>query len=270
VGSVFSPYYKRARSRGLGQPNNHCAINVALYGPIKRWAMTERGSRHVLRKAEHFRVGPSSIKWENDDLVIDLNERCMPLPYRLRGHVRLTPGALHDGPIALDDYGKHFWQAVAPHARLSVELDYPKLNWSGLAYHDINWGEEPLENGFRNWTWARAKTLKGTQVLYDVERRDGSRFSFGRRYFEGEEFSFEVPPVHQLMRGLWGMAREVHSEAAPRLIEALEDAPFYTRNHIEMVLGGEHCQAVHESLSLDRFVRPVVQFMLPFRMPRVG
>jgi carotenoid 1,2-hydratase len=25
---------------------------------------------------------------------------------------------------------------------------------------------------------------------------------------------------------------------------------------------------MHESLSLDRFVQPVIQFMLPFRMPR--
>jgi len=31
---------------------------------------------------------------------------------------------------------------------------------------------------------------------------------------------------------------------------------------------GERVEAVHESLSLERFRLPVVQAMLPFRMPR--
>jgi carotenoid 1,2-hydratase len=31
---------------------------------------------------------------------------------------------------------------------------------------------------------------------------------------------------------------------------------------------GEDVHAVHESLSLDRFRSPVVQWMLPWRMPR--
>ena len=29
VGSAFSPYYRRSR----GDPDNHCALNVVLYGP---------------------------------------------------------------------------------------------------------------------------------------------------------------------------------------------------------------------------------------------
>ena len=42
LGSVFSPYYAWARRRGPSDPLRHCALNVALYGPRKRWAMTER------------------------------------------------------------------------------------------------------------------------------------------------------------------------------------------------------------------------------------
>jgi carotenoid 1,2-hydratase len=78
----------------------------------------------------------------------------------------------------------------------------------------------------------------------------------------------EVPEPKPLQRGLWGMSREVNSETAPLLIAKLEDAPFYTRNHVSMTLDGKPCEAYHESLSLDRFVHPVVQLMLPFRMPR--
>ena len=67
VGSVFSPYYALARSRtgGLADPENHCALNVALYGKGgKRWTMTERGRTHTTRNAQHFQIGPSSLHWD--------------------------------------------------------------------------------------------------------------------------------------------------------------------------------------------------------------
>jgi carotenoid 1,2-hydratase len=45
IGSVFSPYYAWARRRGGGDPEHHCALNVALYGAGgKRWALTERAA----------------------------------------------------------------------------------------------------------------------------------------------------------------------------------------------------------------------------------
>ena len=48
----------------------------------------------------------------------------------------------------------------------------------------------------------------------------------------------------------------------------LEDAPFYARSQLSARLFGETVDVMHESLSLDRFRRPIVQAMLPFRMPR--
>jgi carotenoid 1,2-hydratase len=33
---------------------------------------------------------------------------------------------------------------------------------------------------------------------------------------------------------------------------------------------GERTSAMHESLDMDRFTAPLVQAMLPFRMPRRG
>ena len=41
VGSVFSPYYARARRQAPTDPENHCAVNIAVYGPGGRWAMKE-------------------------------------------------------------------------------------------------------------------------------------------------------------------------------------------------------------------------------------
>jgi carotenoid 1,2-hydratase len=270
IGSVFSPYYRRACRRGMAAPDNHCAINIALYGTKRRWAMTERGVKHMSRNAQQFTVGPSSMTCDGNGMTITIDETCMPLPFALRGSVRLTSDIFYDAPVALDDQSKHYWQAVTPHARVVVEIQKPKLKWSGFAYHDMNWGEEPLEAKFKNWTWLRANTQNGTQVLYEVERNDGSQLSFGRCFQNGIVTERNVPTRHKLHSGLWGMRREVNSESTPQLLTPLEDAPFYTRNHIAMTLDGKPCEAYHESLSLTRFANPIVQSMLPFRMPRIS
>ena len=270
IGSVFSPYYRRARKHSEANPESHCAINVALYGSSSRWAMTERNASYLKRDAQNFTVGPSAMVWDGTGLTIEINERCAPLPLNLSGKVRLRVDHFYDAPIALDQDGKHFWQAVAPRSRVQVEFEKPRISWVGCAYHDMNWGVEPLEVGFKNWTWARTHTPSGTQVLYDVEHRDGSRFMFGRGFKDGHVTKREIPPLYELKRGIWGMARPVHSETAPHLIAKLEDTPFYTRNQVAMTLDGAPCKAFHESLSLDRFVNTGVQRMLPFRMRRIG
>jgi carotenoid 1,2-hydratase len=268
VGSVFSPYYAKARKRGITNPENHCAINVALYGQHRRWAMTERGTSHINRTPSSFTVGSSAMSWENDSLIISIEERCTPLPFALKGRVIFTPDCFYNSPIELDQRAKHFWQAVAPHGHITVEFENPALSWSGRAYHDMNWGHEPLEYGFKTWSWCRAISKTGTKVLYDLLRRDGTSKTFGHLYNDGTIKDVKVPSRKSLSRGYWGMTREVNSEAQPVLLATLEDTPFYTRNHIAMTVEKEQCEAVHESLSLDRFTHPITQMMLPFRMPR--
>ena len=52
------------------------------------------------------------------------------------------------------------------------------------------------------------------------------------------------------------------------VIKTWEDAPFYARSTLASRLYGEQVVAVQESLDLRRFASPIVQFMLPYRMPR--
>ena len=53
------------------------------------------------------------------------------------------------------------------------------------------------------------------------------------------------------------------------MLRTLEDTPFYARSLIEMADGrGQRVPAVHETLDVPRLVSPLVQAMLPFRMPR--
>ena len=94
VGSVFSPYYRSAIARGHADPANHCALNVALYGAKRRWTMTERGRSSMARDAERFVIGPSELHWDGDALTISIREVGVPLPFPVRGTVRVHPGAL--------------------------------------------------------------------------------------------------------------------------------------------------------------------------------
>ena len=55
---------------------------------------------------------------------------------------------------------------------------------------------------------------------------------------------------------------------AVQVIDQLEDTPFYQRALIDLPLGRRQVPAFHETLSVPRLVQPVVQAMLPFRMPR--
>jgi carotenoid 1,2-hydratase len=267
---VFSPYYFQSRKHGPSDPEQFCAINVALYGPIRRWAMTERGKHALERQASVFQVGPSSMAWRGNDLVISLNERCVPLPFRTQGTVTLTCDRFYEDVVALDESAKHHWQAVAPHARVAVELTSPHLSWQGAAYHDMNWGTEPLEQGFSSWTWQRAGFKQGAVVFYDALGRDGTQRRFGKHFDSGHVTAIDMPRAHALSKGLWRVDHQAYSEAPPALKSRLEDTPFYTRNHLEILLAGQRCDAIQESLSLNRFKHPLVQKMLPYRMLRRG
>jgi carotenoid 1,2-hydratase len=123
IGSVFSPYYKFS---GRGDPENHCAINVAFNGPRGgAWAMTERGRKAMARGRDHFAVGPSAMHWGGDTLVIDIAEISAPLPYKVRGQVRVRPEMLGNTAFMLDPAGKHRWHPVAPPARACRGRDEP-------------------------------------------------------------------------------------------------------------------------------------------------
>jgi carotenoid 1,2-hydratase len=273
VGSVFSPYYARARRRGPTDPLDHCALNVGLYGPrAHRWAMTERSRRHVERTADRFVVGPSALDWDGTRLKIAIDEWTVPIPGRLRGTVTVYPETLGRASWRLDAAGRHAWTPFAPRARVEVDLSEPALRWRGTGYLDSNAGDEPLERGFARWTWSRADLGDGAAVLYDVECRDGSASSLALHFAaDGSAAEFAAPPVAPLPRAAWWrMPRATRSEhgRAPRVVATFEDTPFYARSLVESRLFGRRALSVHESLALDRFASPVVQAMLPFRMPR--
>jgi carotenoid 1,2-hydratase len=267
VGSVFSPYYAW---RGRRAPEDHCAINVALYGPRGRWAMTERGAGALARSSDGFRVGPSALHWDGQGLDIDINEVCSPLPRRVIGRVRLDVETFNARVFELESMGRHVWRPIAPLARVSVNMSHPALQWRGHGYFDTNRGHEPLEAGFRAWNWSRARVRQGARVFYESENRRGGQTALSLVFGEnGDLVERPAPGLVHLPETRWRLPRSTRSEQPARVIETLEDAPFYARSRIVHRIDGEDAISMHESLDLDRFSNPVVKAMLPFRMPRV-
>jgi carotenoid 1,2-hydratase len=270
VGSVFSPAYFRARRREIVTvPDEHCALNVALYGPAARWSLTEQPAARVARSEHSFTIGDSALHWENDALVVDLVERTPVLGRALRGRLRVHPHAIAQSPELLDPDGRHHWWCLAPMATVEVELEAPRLRWRGEAYLDTNFGREPLELGMERWDWCRARGPDDAIVLYDTWPRRGApverAWRFGRNGSREPIDGLERRPLPPTR---WRLPRSLRCDPGgdPQVRGVLEDTPFYARSLLTAPLHGTERVVVHESVSLDRFRRPLVQRMLPFRI----
>lgn len=272
---MFSPYYAWAHARGAGNPDNHCTLNICLYGgDTRRWTMTERGRSRVSRDASRFTIGPSSVHWDGSRLVIDINERAVPFAQRVRGRVIVSPEALFRFSTPLDEGSRHHWGPIAPRARVEVAMHEPSLCWQGHGYLDSNEGDEPIERRFVEWDWSRASLADGsTAVIYDVRQRAGADRVLALRFArDGTVEPFEAPPRQPLPRTAWRIGRTMRTDpAVPAIVvETLEDTPFYVRSVIESGLRGERVTSMHETLNVPRFASRTVRLMLPWRMPRTG
>ena len=269
---MFSPYYAAARRRGSADPVNHCAVNVALYGENGAlWAMTERGRSRVVRDARSLAIGSSALHETGGALTIQLDELAVPWCRRIRGTLSLTPRHWCERRFELDGAGLHYWSPIASSARIEVRLERPALVWQGEAYLDSNWGAEPLENRFREWTWSRAHLPDRTVVLYDREEWSGASRTLALAIdHRGAIEEVAPPPPVALASTAWRLPRHTRSDAGfPAAIRhTLEDGPFYSRSLLDTHLLGRPALAMHESLSLARFRSRAVQCLLPFRMPR--
>jgi len=272
VGSVFSPYYRSAFARGEGDPENHVAINVALYGAKQRWTMTERSRDSMQRDTHSFRVGPSALTWDGNCLEIAIQEFGMPVPWPVRGKVRVYPQALSMFGADLDAGGLHRWGPIAACARVEAEFTHPAIRWKGHGYLDSNEGDEPIDCRFREWDWSRATLADGsTAVIYDVQPKIGDDRVIAQRFFPDGRVEPFTPPMRQaLPKTGWRIDRRQRSDddVPVSVIEQLEDTPFYQRAVLARGLFGQRVISVHETLNVPRLVSPIVQRMLPFRMPR--
>lgn len=270
IGSVFSPYYARARARGTAAALDYCAVNCALYDRPGGWAMTERRAGSVTRSARQLHIGPSSLHWDGEALHIDVRETMVPVPRAMNGRIVVRPRVRTARVFELDAAGRHQWWPLAPVCDVEVDFAAPGLHWRGDGYFDYNLGAEPLADGFSHWHWSRMHAGDGARILYDATRRDGSARCLCLAIdADGQVSEHEAPPCTALPTTRWRVGRQTRAEdGAASVSWTLEDTPFYSRSLIHGRIDGRDWPGMHESLSMDRFCAPWVQCLLPFRMPR--
>lgn len=276
VGSVFSPYYLRERKLNPSgaDPNNFCSFNVAIYSKKNKiWTMTEFSEKHTSRTDSSYNVGNSQIRWNGSEVEILIDEISTPIPRKIKGKVKLSSDKFFLYSTWLDDSKKHRWGPIAPSAK--IEVDFPDLgiNWSGHGYMDSNEGDEPLENPFFGWNWARTTLEDGSAlVFYDIKQKVGRERVLPLRFFlNGDVKRIPPPPREDLPDTAWFITRFMRAEPArpAHIVRSLEDTPFYSRCLLSVGLLGDRHLVLHETLNLKRFSKSLTQLMLPWRMPRV-
>ena len=233
--------------------------------------MTDRGEAALRQTSDTFTVGPSSLRWRNGRLEIDIDEiSSLPLVSRVRGRITVTPSAITGVELPLLGTGTHIWRPFAPTARIDVDLNRG-WQWTGHGYFDANYGTRALESDFSYWTWGRFPLRGGAACFSDATRRDGTHLEFGVRFTEGGAAeTMPMPPRTRFARSLWAVGRETRSDAGhrPRQVKAMLDAPFYSRSVVRTRINGEETEGVHEALDLDRFASALLKPMLAVRVPR--
>ena len=269
IGSVFSPWY---RWSGRRNPENHVCINVATYGSGGRFTMTDRGQTALRQSEDLFQVGPSSMNWDKNRLIIDVNEiGSPPMVSRVSGQIIVTPTAVTDVELALTNDGAHIWRPFAPTAKISVDLNGKGWQWEGHGYFDSNFGTRALEEDFSYWTWGRYPNKQGSTCFYDATRLDGSELAAGIHFdMAGNANEITLPPKASLKRSLWAVSRETRADNGykPEQVKNMLDAPFYSRSAVKTRLDGEETIGVHEALDLVRFRSPLIKPLLAVRVPR--
>ena len=245
---------------------------MATYGPGGRFTMTDRGRSALRQTASRFEVGPSALRWRNDELVIDIDEiGAPPLVSRVRGRITLKPEFLTNVELPLTPSGTHIWRPFAPRARISVDLDSRGWQWEGEGYFDANFGSRALEEDFSYWTWSRFPTRAGATCFYDATRLDGSTLNAAFAFDQnGHAQEIVAPPKARLARPLWMVRRDTRADAGvkPKQVRPMLDAPFYNRSAIRTQIHGEEVTGIYEALDLVRFRQPWLKPMIALRVPR--
>ena len=234
--------------------------------------MTERGRSQVHREEHSLAIGPSSVRFEDDRFIIDIDERSAPFPRRVKGRVELRVEGLTQKTFKLDANGRHTWWPIAPRVSATVTFEHPNLSWTGYGYVDQNAGTVPLEADFKRWNWSYARLKGRSLVLYDVESRAGPDCAHALAIADdGSVTEVAVPaPARLSSTAIWRMPRITRADNSgdAMVLATLEDTPFYSRSTLATRIFGEVTAGMHESLCLDRLKMPVIRGLLPFRNPR--
>jgi carotenoid 1,2-hydratase len=191
-------------------------LNVGLYGGGKtRWAMTERTAKAIDRGEDHFHLRPQQRQLRRRQADLRHPQRPPPpFPIRCAARSSSSPRFEQGEQFTLDpQWPPRLAAGLAQGAGGAPSSTSPELDWSGDGYVDMNAGLEPLEAGFKSWSWARTAMPDGAAILYDCQPAGGGEHGFALRIHEdGTTEHFEAPPEIALPNVMWGVARPSRSE----------------------------------------------------------
>ena len=233
--------------------------------------MMDRG-RAALRQSERsIRIGPSSLDWDGERLLIRIDERATPEGTALRGTVTIRPRGVTAVEVPLKADGSHVWRPLAPASDIEVRLDRPGWSWDGHGYLDSNFGTSAIERDFRYWHWGRFPVPDGRVIFYECELMDGSETRVALHFDDhGNVRPIAPPPLARMRRSAWGLRRETRADAGatPRVVRSMISAPFYQRAVVETVIDGHRTQGVWEALDGPKFAAWWMKPLLALRVPR--
>jgi carotenoid 1,2-hydratase len=269
LGNVFSPAYRKARKRANAEganPLDFCTMNVALYNKSGQqvWALTETAK--VARSPIHLTIGKSTLALSGNTLLLSIDEQAASGSKVIRGTVEIDLRDVLNHSFDLNGDGKHTWRPIQPTARCQVSLESPAVRFSGAAYVDSNHGTEALEDGFTRWNWSRATSAEGVSwISYETESKNEKR-ALHLFHSEGALERVIAPAaVTRLSKGSYGLVSTGRIDTLES-VQTLEDSPFYARSLVTGQIGSHTVTMVHEHVDLERFAKPWVQFLIPFRM----
>ena len=287
VGSVFSPYYAARFGRGeRPSPEEHVAVNVALYGPRGHlaWCFSEYDGR-FRHEEDGARVADSSFqRVGNGRYELDLRDvrtfSGKPVRGRVTFEAEAPPLTAEGLPLAGD---RHGWRCHSPAMRVHAHFSDPRVAFHGHGYHDENWGLEPPSKAMESWSWVRGRFGRRHRVVFDTALAGGERSLLVVDSQSGVSSSFRPRRRTRPSPRSWLLPLPDAFEGGPddggRALrlgtpKLLERAPFYARflapfpspggidGRSGEVLGmGEH-------VDFRRFSTELVRFLVGFRIAR--
>lgn len=262
VGSIFSRRYA-ARAHAL--PSEYSAVNVALYdwGECRLWALSEY-ARATLQH-QTLTIGQSRWNMGFPNFDVEVKEKTAPWGEPLHFHVHFQAEAPPASVVQLVPELPHYWQAFAPRAHAHVVSTSHAISFSGRAYHDGNFGEEPLGLRLKHWRWTRTHHAKETLVRYEP---DGAQ----ALELHSTTHSTTVEPASRAdveeELSPWGLGVPTRLDALAGVQGAiprrLESSPFYSR----LEAAGPHFHALTEVAAFNRFRHPLIRWMADCRTRR--
>ena len=246
---------------GPQNPAESCCINVATYGPRRALHDDRPGrSRAAPVAATRLQVGPSSMHWTGDELIIDIDEiSARRMVSRVAGTITLTPAAVTEVELPLTPDGAHVWRPFAPIGRhrgrpepAGLALDRARLFRRQFRHPRAGGGFQLLDLGPVPAA-ATGRPASTTRPAATVSTWRGGRVSTRT----GSAREIAPPPPRPLRaQSLWAVRRETRADAGYQPRQVKRDAgcavlfPVAVRNPDRR---RESRPGVHEALDLDRF-----------------